>query len=301
MTIVISILNWNSADRTVACLQSLLAIKTPGLLVCVTDNHSLNFDRQAFEDIHPGLVVFENTENLGFAGGQYQALSYAKEIGANAFWMLNNDTRVFPDTLEHLLNAYHTHGDGVYGSAAVNQAGTLNYQLIWELEEKSFKTQFTPLSQEKLDQEKTLQVANVVGYSFMIPMTVIEQHGFMDSSYFLYYEETDYCFRLLGENIPSYWVGSSKVYHEKEGSTNGRPRLKEIMEYYLYRNLFFFLKRHGSTQIIFHYLGRFGMRFLSANIARKQKVPLLTWKHLRGIFHAFTGKKGPYYHPEDYL
>ena len=123
----------------------------------------------------------------------------------------------------------------------------------------------------------------------------------MDTSYFLYYEETDYCLRLLGESIPSYWVGSSKVYHEKEGSTNDKSGLKEIMEYYLYRNLFIFLKRHGSVRMIFHYLGRFGMRFLSANIARRQKVPPLTRKHLTAILHGLVGKKGKYHAPENYM
>ncbi|MCE7993717.1 MAG: glycosyltransferase family 2 protein [Roseivirga sp.] len=302
MTVVISILNWNSMSRTRACLESLKVLKEyPDLVVCVTDNNSLRFDSQVLESEYPDLVIFKNPENLGFAGGQAKALEYAKSIGTALFWMLNNDTRVFPNTLTHLLKAYQTHGNGVYGSAALDKEGAMSTELIWELAENNFKTKFIPLSQEQLSQGKTFRVANVVGYSLLLPVTVIEEHGFMDPSYFLYYEETDYCLRLLNHGVPSYWVGSSKVYHEKEGSSQGKSGLKEIMEYYLYRNLFIFLRRYGSVRMNFHYLGRFGMRFISANVARRQKVPPLTGKHLLGIFHAFAGKRGPYYRPEDYL
>jgi GT2 family glycosyltransferase len=301
MTVVVSILNWNSLAKTMTCLESLKALEYPELVVCVTDNNSLSFCVDSLREVYPGLVMFENTENLGFAGGQYQALAYARKLEATAFWMLNSDTRVFPDTLSHLLDALTTHGKGVYGSAAVNQQGVLSTELIWELEKTSFKTRFNPLTQEKLSKGETLRVANIVGYSFLVPVSVIEEHGFMDSSYFLYYEETDYCLSLLNQGVPSYWVGASRVYHEKEGSTKSNLQLKEVMEYYLYRNLFVFLQRHGSLRMIFHYFGRFAIRFLSANVARRRKVPVLTKKHLVGILHAFTGKRGKYYAPDNYM
>lgn len=302
MKVVVSILNWNSTERTIACLKSLENLNYfEELVVCVTDNNSCCFDSRQLKQVYEGLVIFENEENLGFACGQMQALEYAKMSNAVVFWMLNCDTRVFPNTLEHLLEAYNENGDGVYGSTALNQEGDVSKELIWEVEENSFKTDFKAIDQECLESGKTFRVANVVGYSLMVPITLIEQYGFMDDSFFLYYEETDYCLQLLKKGVPSYWVGSSKVYHEKEGSTNDQPQLKEIMEYYLYRNLFIFLRRHGSLKMIFHYLGRFGMRFLSANVARRKRVPPLTSKHLMGILHAFLGKKGRYYRPEDYL
>ncbi len=301
MIVVVSILNWNSITKTIACLESLQKLNYPNLTVCVTDNGSLNFNDKELRGVYNDLIIFKNDENLGFAAGQLQALGYAKNIGATLFWMLNNDTEVFPDTLIHLLDAYQTNGNGVYGSASVSTDLNLTTELIWQLDENTFNTRFEAVSKERLSQNHTLRVANVVGYSLIIPISLIEKHGFMDTSYFLYYEETDYCLRLLKKRVPSYWVGSSRVYHEKEGSTSGNPLLKEVMEYYLYRNLFILLKRHGAFRMVLYYLRRFSMRFLSANVARKRKVPALTKKHLMGIFHAFVGKSGKYYAPENYL
>lgn len=301
MTVVVSILNWNSQDRTIACLESLKSLDSSGLMVCVTDNDSVDFDRRALEAIYEGVVIFRNNENLGFAAGHLRALEHAREVEATLFWMLNNDCLVFPETLAHLLHAHGSHGAGVYGCVSVDNKGNVNSELIWALEKGKTSTRFDVVSQNELSKGQTLRVANVVGYSLMIPMEVIAAYGFMDSSYFLYYEETDYCLQLLHKGVPSYWVGKSKVLHEEKGSSKGHPELVEVMEYYLYRNLFLFLKKHGSVRMIFHYLGRFGMRFLSANIARKQKVPPLTRKHLIGIFHAFSGRRGKFYAPEDYL
>ena len=168
-------------------------------------------------------------------------------------------------------------GAGVFGSAAFNTQGYLSELEMWQLDsENHTRTNFRVVPKAEFKINQTVNVANVFGYSMLIPMEIIWLHGFMDTSYFLYYEETDYCLKLLKKRIPSYWVGSSKVNHEKQGSLKNNLLLKEIIEYYLYRNLFSILFRHGKLAHIYHFVLRFFMRFLSANVLGKTKVPTST-------------------------
>jgi len=304
MIVVASILNWNNFSKTMKCLESLLTMDAPCLVICVTDNHSNDFDTSLLLKIHPKVEIFENKNNDGYAAGHLKALQFSKKIKADFFWILNNDLTVEQDSLKALIHAHKELGTGIFSSASINAQGDLSELDMWQIDEKSHKkTNFRNVPKEKFElnkTNKTVCAANVFGFSMLIPMEVISLHGFMDKNYFLYYEETDYCLRLLNEGIPSYWVGSSKVNHEKQGSIKRNTLLKETIEYYLYRNLFILLRKHGKRIHIIHFIHRFFMRFLSANVARKNRVPRLTKKHLLGILHAFVGIKGKYYRPEDY-
>jgi len=302
MNVVLSLLNWNSLVDTLSCLESIHLLADASLSICVTDNHSNTFDEKKIKEKMPSTVIFRNDDNLGFAAGHLQALNYAKNIKADLFWMLNNDLTVEKDSLYHLIEAYKKNGLGIYGSASLNKEGDLTQLDFWSIHpKKQTKSNFKLIDPKDLVVRPTVKVANVMGYSFLIPLEVIRRYGFMDTSFFLYYEETDYCLRMLEQTIPSYWVGKSVVYHKKEGAVKQYPELKETIEYYLYRNLFIFLKRHAPISLILHFLYRFMMRFLSANVASKTKVQRLTNKHLKGILHAFIGKKGKVYAPEDHI
>ncbi len=283
-------------------MESLSTLSYPELSICVTDNHSPDFDEIALRTSFPSIQVFRNSENLGFAEGHKKALDYAQNQSFDLFWLLNNDTLVFDDTLSTLITAYQKHGAGIYGSMALDKDGQPRPDAIYRVNaSKNRVTDFKEIPINELASGITLTVTNVTGYSMLIPIKVINSYGFLNREYFLYYEETDYCLSLLADGIPSYWVGSSRVFHEKQGSTNSNEALLEVMDYYLYRNLFLFTKRHASIKRTLHFLSRFSMRFLSANVLRRGKVPRLTRKHLIGIWHGLLGRSGKYYAPEDFI
>lgn len=274
MIVVASILNWNNFTKTIKCLESLLKMDTPDLVICVTDNHSRFFDTSVLLKIHPKLEIFENRSNDGYAAGHLKALQFSKKINADFFWILNNDLTVKSDSLQALISAHRELGTGIFSSASINAQGDFSELDMWQIEDKSrHRTNFRSVPKEKFELNKTICVANVFGYSMLIPLEVIKRYRFMDTNYFLYYEEPDYCLRLLNKGVPSYWVGSRKVNHEKQGSLKGNVLLKEIIEYYLYINLFILVIRHGKLVHITLFIHRFFMSFLSDNVARKTKVP----------------------------
>lgn len=103
--VTIVILNWNGWRDTVDCIRSLRNLTYPEYHIILIDNGSTD---DSIEKILPHLdstIHFIcNKENLGFAKASNQGITYAMEnMGAEYVWLLNNDTRVAPNSLERMI------------------------------------------------------------------------------------------------------------------------------------------------------------------------------------------------------
>ena len=101
-TILISILNWNSAAVTLECVQSLLALRPSGAYqasIVVIDNGSAEQDYQLLrQGIDPNRVtLLRQDANLGFAGGHNVAMRMALAQDMDYIWLVNSDAVIDPD------------------------------------------------------------------------------------------------------------------------------------------------------------------------------------------------------------
>lgn len=82
------------------------------------------------------------------------------------------------------------------------------------------------------DQEREIGFAT--GCCLWIPMSVIEEAGTLDERFFLYYEDTEYSFRLRKLEIPIYYCPEAVMYHKVGASTKGAD--SPLCAYYIARN-----------------------------------------------------------------
>src|SRR5437870_2186321 len=95
--LVVVILNWDGADDTIACLESLAGVN--GLEAVVVDNGSDAKDvARVAEAVGrlPWASLERNDENLGFAEGCNVGIRRALERGARYVMLLNNDATLEP-------------------------------------------------------------------------------------------------------------------------------------------------------------------------------------------------------------
>lgn len=138
-TVTAIIVNWNGAEDTIACVESLRQISTPGcdLSIVVTDNASSDgsfaviaqaLTRQGYAsaslpvpsaiddrvahavryvtpgDNRPDVTLVAARENFGFAGGNNIGVKMRCADGrSDYFWFLNSDTQVDRSALSALL------------------------------------------------------------------------------------------------------------------------------------------------------------------------------------------------------
>ena len=209
------------------------------------------------EDSAPGeelLTIIRSSWNRGFAGGNNLGMRYALKDPAIAYcWCLNNDTVVKSDAPRALITRMDaTHRVGMCGT----QVRYYHRPGVWQrLNGSRFKLisgqaagigANLPVTRP-FDPKKVARDTDfVLGASLAVSRAFLETVGFMEESYFLYYEEMDWSVRNRGRFVIAFANGAI-VYH-KEGGSIGSSGVKgqrsETAEYYMIRSRLKFYKRN---------------------------------------------------------
>jgi GT2 family glycosyltransferase len=306
--VYVAVLNWNGYELVERCLHLLNGTDYAKFKVFIIDNGS-NDDSVARirAELRPQIMICSGY-NRGYAGGNEMALQHAQMDGADLLWILNPDALVEVDTLSALVAAYQQHGPALYGSVPVDAKNHVNLR-TWELDPNGKADLRHPVNisgeySELFPGLQTQPVATLSGSSLLIPMMVIEKYGFMDTSFFLYSEESDYCLRLNRQGINSYLVPKSVVRHQTQGTHKHHPELKPVIIYYQTRNRLVLLRRYADTltfikMVLLHFAYVGG--WLLATLKHGPRALKTAWFTLWGILDALINRMGRTFDPGDYL
>lgn len=102
MRVLVAIVNWNNAEDTLECLDSLYDQLTEHYTVLLIDNNST--DTGYLDGLYekPNIVVIKNKTNLGFTGASNQAFQYADSESFDYLVFVNNDAVVASDFIKEL-------------------------------------------------------------------------------------------------------------------------------------------------------------------------------------------------------
>lgn len=179
------------------------------------------------EEPEAWLTLIPTGGNLGFAGGNNVGLRYGLARGYEAFWLLNTDTVVEPDALEHLTATLRRDPTvGLCGASVLYYADPGKVQCFGGSEYLPRRAAGRYLgyleapspapSPEALEN----RLDYIVGASMFTSRSFVETVGLMSEDYFLYFEEMDWSARNKGRFKITY-APSSVVYHKHGGSVGG--------------------------------------------------------------------------------
>ncbi len=261
----IIIVNYKNWSDTCECLTALFNSDYPHFSVAVVDNASPNDSRVQLlnwastqarqhprfkfktlteEELYKNTHLLDDTlltfiwseKNEGFAAGNnlvLRKLIAHEQINSNSFaWLLNPDVYVESTTLSAV-------------SARIEKSSTNLTKTIWGILTYDYYNRshllhiggayvINPLGIVKLVTEPTreLSLQFIVGGCMIASLSAYKEVGVLPESYFLYWEETDWCSmaRRSGYTLSS--ISTTRVY-DKVGSSIGRGYLAE---YYYTRN-----------------------------------------------------------------
>lgn len=200
------------------------------------------------------LLIIDNQANLGFAGGCNPALQLITRLSDIAYiWLLNNDTVVAPGAHTALVHHLQTHPQvSMSGSIVLEYyrpgevqalgggrlhawcaaAGALGQGMAWPPVE--------PKELPKLDY--------VTGCAVFLGWDTLKKLGFLDESFFLYYEDLDWS-RRAQQLGPIDCCGESLVFHKEGRSIGSSSRPKEkvrsrLSDYHSFRSRVIFAHKH---------------------------------------------------------
>lgn len=251
--VFIIILNFNSFQDTKECLLSLKQINYDNYEIVVVDNYSKDNSYEKLKKEFSTYNILKCNENLGYANGNNLGVKYALERDADYICILNNDVVVENDFLTKIIKVMLDREDiGIAGPCICNyedkniiQAMGANINL------------YTGLTQGKYKGYKYNDIPNrdflvdyLGGACFVCRREVFEKIGLIPENYFLFFEETEFCYKAGKEDYKLLCVYESKIYHKGSSTIS---KYSGLSYYFLNRNRVVFIRRNAnfSQKIIF--------------------------------------------------
>jgi len=249
----IILVNYNSSDYTLPCLQTIWdKTNSVDYEIVVVDNGSTPVEREKLGCVREDTrIKFVQSEvNLGFSGGNMLGVQAARP-NADYYFLLNNDTILLNDVCGELAQYMESNpqtgictpqtfkADGSFESS-FTYFPTLSVKLLGHGLLRKLNPAAYP--HEKKRYTQPLQVPVVTGCAMFVRGEVFRQLNGLDTSYFLYCEEEDFCQRLKRAGYAAALVPSAEFVHYAGGS--GEQSLPVQKEFYI--SLFQYYRKYHN-------------------------------------------------------
>lgn len=245
--------NYRTPDFVIGCLTTLLPeLEAIDARVVIVDNHSADNSPEIIrtwltEHDAAGKVLFvQSNRNAGFADGNNIGI---ESCHAQYYLLLNSDTLVRSGAIRALLDT----------AMRFPEAGLISPRLEWPDgtgQESCFQF-ITPFSEliassktgliEKLLKQYIVawpvqeKIARPQWTSFacvMVKNEVFKQIGLLDNGYFMYFEDTEFCYRAHKAGWEIVHNPEAHVVHLRGGSSpvKEQSRLKKRVPRYFYES-----------------------------------------------------------------
>ncbi len=245
--ISVVILNYNSSDDLIKCLNYIEQQTYDNMEIIIVDNASTNVDeKDRIKSLCKGkkYKVILNPVNLGYSAGNNIGLRYA--INNQSEWCLivNPDVELRDKKyIENVLHQVESYPSAVVvGTNILLPSGerqnpiresTFREELLWPIESIMYKL---GLFNGYLDMNKTGYCCKVSGCCLFIKSMFIKEINYFDSNVFLYCEESILAAQVKKKKYKELYIKELTAYHchikSQKGSNS--KRMKQFLDSRIY-------------------------------------------------------------------
>ncbi|MEK7533862.1 MAG: glycosyltransferase family 2 protein [Patescibacteria group bacterium] len=247
----IVVLNWNGKKFLKNCLDSLTQLTYPQVEIIVVDNNSSDGSCEFIKTNYQKVILIENKENYGFAKGNNIGF---KAATGSYILILNNDTIVTPNLLGPLITDFE---DNPKIACLQPQIRLFKNKQLLDgvgafLTLTGFLYHFGYLK-DRIDPKynKKMKIFSAKGACMLLRRKAIEKVGLFDEDFFIFFEETDLCFRLWLAGYSVMYEPESIIYHLGGGDTTSSNSYQHEKRVYMsFRNMLCcYLKNFGTYNL----------------------------------------------------
>jgi GT2 family glycosyltransferase len=194
-----------------------------GTEVVVVDHGSTDGTLELVRERFPEATLVEQ-ENKGFGAGNNAGMRVAS---GKWFLLLNSDAWLQPRALEALVDFAEAHQDAaVVGPRLLNPDGTLQrsvrgFPTVWRIAtEYLFLRKLAPRSRALnafyaggFDHDEPREADFLMGSVLLVRRAAVEAVGGFDERYFMFSEETDWCYRLREAGWTTWFFPGAEAVH----------------------------------------------------------------------------------------
>jgi N-acetylglucosaminyl-diphospho-decaprenol L-rhamnosyltransferase len=210
-----------------SCLDSL-----QGVPAVVVDNGSTDGTTELVRERYPGVELVES-ENRGLGAGWNLGI---RGTTSRYVLLLNSDAWLVGDALPRLVTFADRRPEAaIVAPRLLNQDGSLQrsvrgFPTLWRLAtEYFFLRKLAPRSPllngfyaGGFDHDEVREAEFVMGACMLVRRSAIEQVGMLDEDYFLFSEETDWCYRFRRAGWQVLFFPGAECVHVGGASHGGR-------------------------------------------------------------------------------
>jgi len=249
--ISIVIVSYNVCQLLDECLQSVeQALEGIEGDIFVVDNHSTDDTLAVIPARHPQVHVIANSENVGFARANNQAI---RQNDAEYVLLLNPDTVVFEPTIRGCLQFMDAHpeagGAGVRmltreGTPAPESRRAIPTPWVSMLKMLGFTRRYY-MSHLPWDEPARIEV--ISGAFCLLRREALLQVGLLDEDFFMYGEDIDLSYRLLKGGWQNWYLPFDIIHYKGESTVKTSFRYVHV---FYQAMLIFFRKHYGHLSLL---------------------------------------------------
>ena len=209
MEVSIIIPNYNGLRFMKDCLNSLAKQTYKDYKLLIVDNGSSDGSKEYFKENNIDFIDLDT--NLGFAGGCNEAL---KLVDTKYVILLNNDTEVFSDYVEKLVQAIKK--DEKIFSVSPLMINAHKKDIVDDAGDGLCLLGFAyqiGVGEKIINYTKSKEVFTACAGAAIYRMDILREIGFFDEMHFAYLEDIDLGFRARLKGYKNIFCPSAKVYH----------------------------------------------------------------------------------------
>jgi N-acetylglucosaminyl-diphospho-decaprenol L-rhamnosyltransferase len=281
-TLSYCVVNTNGREFLLACLEAIERTAPADLEreVLVLDNASDDGSADAVRALGREIRLIVLDRRTGKATNDSTLL---REARGRYCLLLNEDSELRPGAVEALIEALESDPRAVVAGAQLLDSDGHEVPCAWRfpgvgtaLAGALFLHRWLTV-QSKGSQTK--EVDWVQSSAMLVRREAAAGLGYLDSDFFVYYDECDLCKRLGDAGWRTLYVPAARAVHHDQLATDLGAGLPRIVEFHRNRDLY--MRKHGSA------VAAFAVRFLTAwAYALRALAALFLPQHPAGVYLA---------------
>ena len=256
MNIAVLITTFNRKEKTVACLQKLNEQKLPAdvhLTVYLTDDGSKDGTAEAAAIAYSNIRIFHGNGSLFWAGGMRKSWSEAVKENPDFYFLLNDDTILFDNTIIALLHTYKE-ANAAYNKPVIVIGSTKNGKGKTSYGGRKLTSAKKINSSALIENNETYAECDLGNANIMlVPREVVKSLGILSDKYTHGIADFDYTLSAKKKGFPVVVAPGILGFCEDDHGNNWKSAnttLKERIKYLYspkglaYKEYLYFVKKH---------------------------------------------------------
>jgi GT2 family glycosyltransferase len=245
---------FNSASVISGFMDSLLKQTHTEFILYVIDNASTDETlTQLSEYDDARLVIVPNKNNAGVAEGNNIGIRAALRDGCTSVLLINNDTVFDSNLLSKLVEGVQHHQCDMLVPKILYFDDP---ETIWcaggyfsRIRRSARHFGHGQKDKGRFDRPRLIDYSPTC--CMLIRAEVFERIGLMDANYFVYFDDTDFCYRAYRAGVKLFYLPTARMLHKVGSLTGGESDF--YYSYTIRNHVYYILKHFPRWQILFYF------------------------------------------------